>query len=350
MKKKINNETYLTLDENAQYFECGYSCDNAVVLNIQGDKFFITDSRYTLEAQQNTKNTQVIQADDLLACACGIFNKNSIQNILFDPNQMTFAHYEKLKSLLKSSINLMGVANFHQFKRIIKTDEEIKWIKKSQKLNEQAYEHFSKYLYGYGHLMSEEIMFYHAKNFLSYQGKYELSFYPILGINGNAAKPHALPSPKDRLKYGDLLLFDAGIKYKRYCSDRTRTAYFTKEGIDFKKHQKFKDKKLQKIYDTVLSAQEKTIELLRSGMSGKEIDGIARGVIEESGYGEYFIHSTGHGIGLDIHELPFISKRSEVIVEDGMVFSIEPGIYIPGHYGVRIEDLVVVKNGKAQIL
>ena len=100
----------------------------------------------------------------------------------------------------------------------------------------------------------------------------------------------------------------------------------------------------------MLKAQEFCIENLRAGMSGKQVDALARGVIEKEGFGEYFSHSTGHGIGLDIHEQPFISARSETIIEDGMVFSIEPGIYIPQYYGVRIEDLVVVKNGRAWVL
>lgn len=120
--------------------------------------------------------------------------------------------------------------------------------------------------------------------------------------------------------------------------------------MSFDKTQHFKDSTLQKIYDTVLKAQEHAIKHARVGMKAKEIDALARGVIEEAGYGSYFVHSTGHGIGLDIHELPIISKRSETVIEEGMVFSVEPGIYIPHHYGVRIEDLVVMREGKARVL
>lgn len=349
MIKKTNEANYLTTNENAQYFECGYSCDNALFLKLGSDKFFITDSRYSLEATQVARDVNIVESSDLILSACDILNKTTIKTLVFDSTQITLSSFEKIKSLLKSSIKLEAKQNFHQFLRIVKNDDEVRKIKKSQKLNKQAYKNFAKFINRSEKQLNEKELYYHAQQFLSDFGKYDLSFQPILGVNANAAKPHALPSSK-KLKNEDLLLFDAGIKYQHYCSDRTRTAYFNKDGIDFGKNQSFKNKKIQRIYDIVLKAQERTIELLRSGMTGAEIDGIARAVIEKSGYGEYFVHSTGHGIGLDIHELPFISRRSETIIEDNMVFSIEPGIYIPDNYGVRIEDLVVVRNGRAEVL
>ena len=147
----------------------------------------------------------------------------------------------------------------------------------------------------------------------------------------------------------DLILLDAGVKYKRYCSDRTRTAFFKKD-FKFNKKQQFAKKKIQKAYDTILKAQETAIKKARSGMKAKEIDKIAREIIEKNGFGKYFVHSTGHGVGLDIHEMPYISPKSETIIEDGMVFTIEPGIYLKGDFGIRIEDMVVMHKGKAHIL
>jgi Xaa-Pro aminopeptidase len=187
-----------------------------------------------------------------------------------------------------------------------------------------------------------------AKRVLSKKGKYALSFDPIVALNANAANPHAKPS-KDRLQKNDILLFDAGLKYKRYCSDRTRMAYIDKT-IDFDLKQKIKDKKAQKVYDIVRKAHDRAIEKARSGMKASQIDALARDVIEKSGYGKYFVHSTGHGVGLDIHEMPFISSKSDIIIEDGMVFTIEPGIYLENEFGIRIEDMVVMKNSKAVIL
>lgn len=183
---------------------------------------------------------------------------------------------------------------------------------------------------------------------MSDNGKYDLSFDPIVAINANSAKPHALPTEVN-LKRNDLLLVDAGIKYKRYCSDRTCTSRVY-EDIDFERSQHFTKKERQKVYDIVLKAQLTAIKKARVGMMAKDIDKLARDVIEKAGYGKYFIHSTGHGVGLDIHEHPYINSRSETIIENGMVFTIEPGIYLPEKFGVRIEDTIVMKDGKAQIL
>ncbi len=120
--------------------------------------------------------------------------------------------------------------------------------------------------------------------------------------------------------------------------------------FSFKREQKFKNAKHQKVYDIVLKAQLNAIEKARVGMKASDVDKLTRDIIEQSGYGKYFVHSTGHGVGLDIHEYPVINSKSDVIIEDNMVFTIEPGIYLPSEFGVRIEDTVVMQNGKAVIL
>ena len=157
-----------------------------------------------------------------------------------------------------------------------------------------------------------------------------------------------MPSKK-RLRHGDLLLLDAGIKFNRYCSDRTRTACFD-ENFNFGKEQNFKNAKRQEIYEIVKEAQALAIAAVMPGKKAREIDAAARDFIAAQGYGEAFFHSTGHGVGVDIHELPFISKRGDTVLKEGMVFSVEPGIYLPGEFGVRIEDVVVVRENGAEIL
>ena len=348
----LDTHIYLTLNENAQYYECGFSCDNALILRIKDERYFITDSRYTLEAKELCHpHTQIIESTDFIQSAQEILQKLHIPHIIFNPQELSVSVYEKLKIALDSiQCELIAKPNFHQALRIKKTPKEIELITKSQKLNKKAFKHFAKHLQEtLKKAPSEKQLHYEAMQFLSDFGAYELSFEPIVGINANGAKPHALPNAQCFLAKNDVLLFDAGIKYKRYCSDMTRTASVSKN-IDFSKKQCFKNKLVQKVYDIVQKAQEETIKRARSGMSGKEIDAIARDVIDKSGYGQYFVHSTGHGVGLDIHELPRISSRSEDIIEDDMVFSIEPGIYLPQQFGIRIEDLVVMKNGRAQVL
>lgn len=392
-QKRSKFSYFITQDESAQYFEVGYSCDNAILLCLGDERVFITDARYTTEASENlSSGVELVQSNNLLESAINILLKSAIKSLSFDSTQLSVSAFEKLKSTLQ--IELKPAPNFHQMLRICKSEQEISLIKESQRLNKEAYKRFAKIIdeicsdtnsayqkvfLDDKHSLSEKELFAIAKVVLENGGKYDLSFCPILAINQNAAKPHALPSDK-KLQNGDLLLFDAGIKYKRYCSDMTRTTRINfgcedfarkdfdsrdfgckngskqksseakSSGTHFDKSQTFANKELQKIYDTVLKAQENCIKNLRAGMSGKQIDALAREVIQKAGFGKYFSHSTGHGIGLDIHEQPFISTRSETIIEDNMVFSIEPGIYIPQHYGVRIEDLVVVRGGKAEVL
>ncbi|MFA6685054.1 MAG: M24 family metallopeptidase, partial [Arcobacteraceae bacterium] len=123
------------------------------------------------------------------------------------------------------------------------------------------------------------------------------------------------------------------------------------DGLDIEnREQRFTNPTWQKIYDIVLKAQRNAIENARVGMKASEIDALARSVIENAGYGKYFVHSTGHGVGLDIHEYPTISSKSDVIIEENMVFTIEPGIYLDGDMGVRIEDMVVMKGGRAEVM
>lgn len=339
--------SFFTQDQSAQFYECGFSCDNAWLLKIQQDCFFITDSRYALEARELcSKNTQIIEESDITQGLIRIINTLKPHTLVFDDHQVSLFVFNKIKSFC--DVSLIPKASFHQRIRIKKSSDEIQKITQSQHLNQKAYENFASFLLEQKKSLNEKELLFYAKTFLQDYGNYELSFEPIIGINANAAKPHALAS-NTLLQNEDLILFDAGIKFERYCSDRTRTAIFHKD-LHFEKQQKFKDTKKQKVYDIVLKAQEETIKNIRSGMKGKEIDAIARNIIEKNGFGDFFNHSTGHGIGLDIHELPFISPRSEEIIEDGMVFSIEPGIYLPNEFGVRIEDLVVIKDGRAQIL
>ncbi len=340
--------TYITNNENAMFYECGFSCDNGYFLKLKNKAYFITDARYTSEAEEYIKNAKVIEGDrrDLLLSVREILHKKKAKKLVFDPNTWSVSEFERLSKDL--GINFLQRENFSQKKRIVKSDEEIKILKKASQKGAKAFDKFAKFVREKGVGLSEEELFFEAEKILKNKGKLGLSFSPIIGINENAAKPHALPSKK-KLKEGDLLLFDAGVLYKRYCSDRTRTAEVGAD-FNFKKEQKFKDKFRQKIYDLVLRAQEASIKAVRLGVKASEIDKAGRDVIEKAGYGKYFIHSTGHGVGVDIHELPVIGRRGDTIIEENMVFSVEPGIYLPGRFGVRIEDVVVSTAKGAEIL
>ena len=343
--KTLHN--YLLRDENAVYYECGFSCDNVIFLRLGAEAFFITDPRYTLEAKEEVKNAEVIEAArDLHEKAVEILREAKIKEIHFDPQSWSVSSFEKLSQPL--DITFIQAPNFSQKKRAIKSDQEILTIKEAARLGAEAFDAFAAHLRTHGIDKSEKHLFFDAIEKFQNHGEYALSFEPIVAINENAAKPHALPSDK-RFKSGDFLLVDAGLKYQRYCSDRTRCSSLN-DDLNFSKIQTFSNATQQKVYDTVLKAQEASIKAIKVGIKANEIDKAGREVIEKAGFGEFFIHSTGHGVGLDIHEEPFISTKSETIIQENMIFTIEPGIYLPDQFGVRIEDMVCVGSQGAEIL
>ena len=339
-------KNYILQNENAVYFECGYSCDNVIFMSISGENYFITDARYEIEAKLIAQNCEVIITNNLIEQSKKILQKNKVKKLFFDPNDFSLFTYEKLKDGLKTQF--IQESNFSKEKRLIKTDDEIKLIQMAMKLGRKGFKRFANYLQKEGEAKSEKYLFFKAKEFMSNHGELDLSFDPIVAINENSAKPHALPTNKVFNK-NDFLLVDAGVKYERYCSDRTCCSSLT-NNMNFKREQNFNTKLEQKIYDIVLKSQQKAISKARVGMKASQIDKIARDVIEKAGYGKYFVHSTGHGVGLDIHEYPNINSRNDVILENNMVFTVEPGIYLNEKFGVRIEDTVVMKKGRAEIL
>ncbi len=337
---------YIVKDENAIYYECGYSSDNALFLKLGSDSFFITDSRYKIEAEEFVKGAMVLIESNLLTKANELIKKSKVKKIHYDPKEWRLFHFEKLGKNLKCKFK--ALPDFSHKKRIIKSSEELLLLKKAATLGAKAFDEFANMIKKHGFKKDEKMLTFMAKAMLSSRGEFELSFDPIVAINGNAAKPHALPTDT-KLHKKDLLLVDAGVKYKRYCSDRTRTVS-AKKGFEFDYEQKFKSKKIQKAYDLVLKAHDNAIAKASSGMKAKEIDALTRNVIEKGGMGQYYVHSTGHGVGLDIHEMPYIASKSDTIVEDGMVYTIEPGIYIPGEFGIRIEDMVAMVDGRVVVL
>ena len=220
MSKNLHN--YILRDENAVYYECGFSCDNEIFLQLGSEAFFITDPRYTLEAKECVKNAEVIEAErDLYEKVVEILKKAAISELHFDPNDWSVAAFEKLSATLE--MTFIPSPNFSQKKRIIKSSQEIEIIKKAAKLGASAFNAFAKHINAFGLDKTEKYLFFDAIEKFQKHGEFALSFEPIVALNENAAKPHALPSTKI-LQLGDHLLVDAGLKFQRYCSDRTRCA------------------------------------------------------------------------------------------------------------------------------
>jgi len=331
---------YILNKENEIYYECGWSSDNAIFLSLDGEKYVITDGRYTLDAKQNA-NAEVIEAKDLIKKARELILKKRVKSLKIDLTKWSESDYKKLSQV----VFLKNVPNFSHKKRMIKSKDELELIKKAVFLGAKAFEEFKKDI---EENLDEYELSYRFKERLTNRGRRALSFEPIVAINENAAKPHAIVTDK-KVKMNDLLLLDAGVKYKRYCSDRTRTISITNQ-LSMSKEQKFKDKKIQKAYDVVRKAQEAAIKAIKVGEKISTLDKIAREIIADAGYGKYFVHSLGHGVGLDIHEMPFVNSKNDTLIQNGMVFTIEPGIYIPGEFGIRIEDMVMISDDKCHVL
>ncbi len=333
-------------DESALYYECGYSCDNAVLLRLGAEAWFFTDGRYAIEAKEAVRGAEVVIVRDIYAAAAKRLKKSGVKRCGYDPTEWDCHAFARLDP--KGRIDWKAKPRWSWKRRIVKSEEEIHLLSRAAKAGAKAFDRIAEAFSKEGFGEEEYRLHFLAESILRKEGRRELSFDPIVAFGPNAAKPHAHPT-KRRLKKGDLLLLDAGVKVERYCSDRTRTVR-AKKGFDFGYEQKFSSKKIQRAYDTVRKAHDRAIAKARSGMRAKEVDALAREVIEKAGFGKYFVHSTGHGVGLDIHELPFIAAASRTRIEDGMVYTVEPGIYLPGEFGIRIEDTVVMRNGRAEIL
>jgi len=334
-------------DESALYYACGYSCDNAIYLRLGEEAYFITDGRYTVDAEAHVRGARVITTRDLPKAAAKRIAKSGVRKITYDPMEWDVYTFERLRS--HTRVSWKARPRLSQKERIIKRPDEIGLLEEAVAIGAAAFDAFAARVAREGPGMNERQLHQLATVTLQGDEGRPLSFDPIVAIGSNAAKPHAHPERKTRLHRGDLLLFDAGIKHRRYCSDRTRTARVTKN-FAFDIDQRFRDKQTQKAYDAVRKAHDRAIAKARSGMRARKVDALAREVIDKAGFGKYFVHGTGHGVGLDIHELPVISSRSRTRIEDGMVYTVEPGIYLPGKFGIRIEDMVVMENGRARVL
>lgn len=227
-----------------------------------------------------------------------------------------------------------GNAMFEEL-RIVKDEDEVGYLAKAAQIADQTFEEIVKFIKPG---VTEKEISDKIKSLLIQLGGEGLSFEPIVASGPNSSRPH-YNDDKRVIEEQDLIILDYGCRYKGYCSDISRTVFIGQPTEEQKK-----------IYDIVLRANEAGEQAVREGVSAETIDQIARQVIIDEGYGQYFINRTGHGIGLDVHEAPYIKDGNKRVLKTGMSFSVEPGIYIPGRFGMRVEDIVVVDGDGPNIL
>lgn len=321
--------------ENVRWLS-GFTGSSGAVLVTADELLLFTDSRYAIQAGLEAPGARIhISGDALIDQACEyIAEKHGLATIGFESDSVTYQDYRRLRALLHGR-KLRGLVGSVQSLRVIKDAGEIAALKRAAAITDAA---FAEILTFIRPGLSEREIARKLVYILGELGAERESFPCIVAAGERAALPHAVPSDKS-VKAGELLLLDFGGMVDGYAADITRTVYVGIPG-----------KKFQKIYAVVLEAQLAALEAIRPGVSGRDVDAAARRVISTKGYGANFGHGLGHMLGLNVHDGPAFSPRSTVTLKKGMVTTVEPGIYIEGWGGVRIEDDIVVTKDGCEIL
>jgi len=302
----------------------------ALYLNANGDTTLYANRLFALNGNTDCKLVEFDDTEDPIAMLASQVKPGMIGIDKVWPSQFTI----RLMQAMPGITPVLGSAPVDDA-RMCKDAEEVDLMRKSSRMNDEAIQMTMKNICeGMTELELQDAYIKNAKAVGSDGG----SFHPITCFGANCAEPHH-DNDDTRLKRGDAVILDVGLMYKRYCSDMTRTVFFGSA-----------DDEQKKVYDIVRRANEAGRAAVRPGVPMCEFDRAARKVIEDAGYGKYFIHRTGHGIGLEVHEHPDNSATSQIIAKPGMCFSVEPGVYLPGKFGVRIEDLVVVTEDGVETL
>ncbi|WP_430742179.1 M24 family metallopeptidase [Bacillus atrophaeus] len=320
----------ITSGTNLQYMT-GFTGSAGLAVISEERAAFITDFRYTEQAKAQVKGFEIIEhGGSLIQTAADTINDFGIAKLGFEQNSMTYGTYASYHAVVNSA-ELVPVAESVEKLRLIKSDEEIKILEEAAKIADDAFHHILTFIKpGISEIsVANELEF-----FMRSQGADSSSFDMIVASGLRSSFPHGVASEK-LIESGDFVTLDFGAYYKGYCSDITRTIAVG-EPSD----------KLKDIYQIVFDAQVLGVQHIKPGMTGKEADALTRDHITAKGYGQYFGHSTGHGLGMEVHESPGLSARSSAVLEPGMIVTVEPGIYIPETGGVRIEDdIVITENG-----
>lgn len=311
---------------NMRYLS-GFSGDSGYLYLSKNKKVVLTDSRYTIQAEEEAEDYQVLE----VAKAYGeeikaLLEREQGRRVGFESKDMFYYDISSWKKVMEK-IEWIPLEEELSHLRIVKTVEEIKAIETAESIGDKA---FSDILNIIKPGMTELEIAANLEFSMKKYGGENLSFDTIVASGLHSSMPHAVPTNK-KIENGDFITMDFGCIYEGYCSDMTRTIVVGKVSDEQKK-----------VYQTVLNAQMAAIDFIKAGYQGKEIDSVARTIIEEAGYKGCFGHGLGHSVGLFIHESPRLSPKEETVIVANVTETVEPGIYIKGFGGVRIEDLVVV--------
>ena len=315
------------------YYLTGFSGTEATVFISKTRRIFLTDARYTLIAKGVVQEFDIVETRDPLGEIAKIIADDKLQKIGFD-DEISYSYFKMLENVF-SAYELVPMTGFIENLRMIKDEHEIATIRKACQISDQAFLDVLDFIKP-GETTELAVM-----NFLDARmrqlGASGASFDFIIASGYRSAMPHGVASDKV-IQKGETLTMDFGCYYNHYVSDMTRTIHVGQVTDEERE-----------IYDIVLRSNQALIEAAKAGLSRIDFDRIPRQIINDAGYGPYFSHWIGHGMGLDIHEIPYFGK-SEELIEAGMVLTDEPGIYLDGKYGVRIEDDLLITEKGCEVL
>jgi Xaa-Pro aminopeptidase len=326
---------------NIRYL-CGFSGSAGFLLVTETGSFFFTDVRYDTQGREEVLGAKVVIARKALLDALGAWivarrgkSRSRGWTIGIDAEHLTVAERKRLVGLLRSGVRLRNAPELVERARMVKDDEELGLIRAAVRLGATLFDRALEVLRpGVKEADVAAEMEYAARR----AGAEEMSFPTIVASGARAALPHGRAT-QQAIVPGGFVVCDFGVILAGYCSDQTRTVWVGAPA-----------KEAQDAYAAVKEAQEAAIAAVRPGVSVGEVDAAARKALREAGLGRYFTHSTGHGVGLEIHEAPRVAAGQKELLKPGMVITIEPGVYFPGKWGVRIEDMVAVREGGCEVL
>jgi len=320
--------------ENIRYL-CGFTGSDGALLITGKESFFLTDSRYWTQSEEEVKGSQIVHYRKKMEGIFSLLFDLKLRNIGFESASLPFSAHQFLIERLPPEAKLIPLEEEIKNIRALKDKQELTLLRTSVEIASKAYLETLE-------LLKEGVVEREAALEMEWSmkrtGAEALGFDIIIASGKRSALPHGKASSK-RVERGDFILIDFGSEFQGYHSDQTRTVVCGSPSSE-----------QQKIYRIVKEAHDKAIERVRPGIPIGEVDGAARNHIRDEGYGEYFGHGLGHGIGLAVHENPVVNGENKGLVQEGMVFTIEPGIYIPDWGGVRIEDMVLVTPQGAELL
>ncbi|MBE6907178.1 MAG: aminopeptidase P family protein [Ruminococcaceae bacterium] len=327
----------ITSGVHRQYFTGFQSSAGTLLMVKNAGAYFIIDFRYYEKARAVIRDCEVILQEKLSAQLSELIKRHSIRNIVIESEYMTVSELSRFRELLPdaSFISDKQIDDAIRRMRMIKSPEELASIRAAQEITDGAFQHICGYIHPG---MTEKEIACELLDYTNRHGSERPSFEFIVVSGANSSMPHGVPTGK-AVEPGDFITMDFGCVVDGYCSDMTRTVA-VKAVTD----------KQKLIYDTVLKAQLAAIQAIKAGIPCKDVDTAARNIIADAGYGDCFGHSTGHSVGLEIHEKPAFSISDKTICEPGMVITVEPGIYIEGQFGVRIEDMALITESGCSLL